>query len=92
MAWNFGNILDTIVPVLPEGHLALVHGDREIHGLVRCRSNLGRFMLDNGASLGTKSVFTCATGLNIWRHWRMFSRAADSRECELPLCCRWAAR
>ena len=30
MAWNFGDILDTIIPVLPDNHLALVHGDREI--------------------------------------------------------------
>ena len=31
MQWNFGDIIDAIVPILPEGHLALVHGDRE-HG------------------------------------------------------------
>jgi len=30
MHWNFGDIIDAIVPVLPEGHLALVNGDREI--------------------------------------------------------------
>ena len=77
MAWNFGNILDTIIPVLPEGHLALVHGDREITWaeMGHRSNNLGRFMLENGASIETKSVFTCATGLNIWRHWpHVFAR------------------
>ena len=59
MAWNFGNILDTIIPVLPEGHLALVHGDREITWaeMGRRSNNLGRFMLENGASIGDKVGF-----------------------------------
>ena len=59
MAWNFGDILDTIIPVLPEGHLALVHGDREItwQEMDKRSNNLGRFMLENGATTGDKVGF-----------------------------------
>ena len=59
MAWNFGDILDTIIPVLPEGHLALVHGDREITWAEMSdrSNNLGRFMLENGATVGDKVGF-----------------------------------
>ena len=59
MAWNFGDILDTIIPVLPDNHLALVHGDREITwAQMSSRSNnLGRFMLENGADIGDKVGF-----------------------------------
>ena len=59
MAWNFGDILDTIIPVLPDNHLALVHGDREMTwAQISSRSNnLGRFMLENGANIGDKVGF-----------------------------------
>ena len=39
-------------------------------------NNLGRFMLENGATMGDKVGFTCAIGPNIWRHWpHVFARA-----------------
>ena len=59
MTWNFGDILDTIIPVLPQGHLALVHGAREItwQEMDQRSNNLGRYMLDNGANFGDKVGF-----------------------------------
>ena len=42
MAWNFGDILDAISPVLPQDAPALVHGDRRITwGEMTKRSNNG---------------------------------------------------
>ena len=75
MAWNFGDILDTIIPVLPEGHLALVHGEREItwQEMDKRSNNLGRYMLENGAATGERSAF--AQSHDIWKHWRHVSPA-----------------
>lgn len=59
MAWNFGDILDTIIPILPQGHLALVHGEREItwQELGVRSNNLGRNLLAGGAKAGDKVGF-----------------------------------
>ncbi|MGI9439613.1 MAG: acyl-CoA synthetase [Parvibaculales bacterium] len=59
MAWNFGDILDTIIPIIPEGHPALIHGDRIISWQeMDVRSNrLGRNLLANGAKMGDKVSF-----------------------------------
>ena len=59
MQWNFGDIIDAILPVLPEGHLALVHGDREITWAeMSARSNnLARNLRANGAETGDKVGF-----------------------------------
>ena len=58
MQWNFGDIIDSIVPILPEGHLALVHGDREItwNEMSARTNNLARNLLANGAETGDKVV------------------------------------
>jgi fatty-acyl-CoA synthase len=59
MHWNFGDIIDAIVPALPEGHLALVHGDREItwQEMSHRSNNLARNLLANGATTGDKVGF-----------------------------------
>ena len=59
MQWNFGDIIDAIVPILPEGHLALVHGDREItwQEMSARTNNLARNLLANGAETGDKVGF-----------------------------------
>ena len=59
MQWNFGDMLDAIVPVLPEGHLALVHGDREItwQEMSARSNNLARNLRANGAETGDKVGF-----------------------------------
>lgn len=59
MAWNFGDILDRIIPVMPQGHLALVHGDREItwQEMGERSNNLGRNLLAGGAKAGDKVGF-----------------------------------
>ena len=59
MQWNFGDMLDAIIPVLPEGHLALAHGDREItwQQLDKRSNNLARNLRANGAETGDKVGF-----------------------------------
>ena len=59
MQWNFGDIIDSIVPILPEGHLALVHGDREItwNEMSARTNNLARNLLANGAKTRDKVGF-----------------------------------
>lgn len=59
MEWNFGDILDVIMPIMPEGHLALVHDDREItwQQLDARSNNLGRNLLAGGAQAGDKVGF-----------------------------------
>ena len=59
MQWNFGDIIDGIIPVLPEGHLALVHGDREItwKEMDARSNNLARNLRANGAETGDKVGF-----------------------------------
>ncbi len=59
MAWNFGDILDAIIPVLPSGHPALMHGEREItwQELDHRSNNLGRNLLKGGAQVGDKVGF-----------------------------------
>ncbi len=59
MRWNFGDIIDTIAPLMPEGHPALIHGDRILSWQdVDVRSNrLARNMLAKGAAYGDKVGF-----------------------------------
>jgi fatty-acyl-CoA synthase len=59
MKWNFGDILDTIIPLLPEGHPALIHGERMItwQELNTRSNNLARNMLQRGAKYGDKVGF-----------------------------------
>jgi fatty-acyl-CoA synthase len=59
MEWNFGDILDTIIPIMPDGHLALVHGEREItwQDMNHRSNNLGRNLLAGGAKTGDKVGF-----------------------------------
>ena len=56
---EFRDIIDSIVPILPEGHLALVHGDREItwQEMSARTNNLARNLLANGAETGDKVGF-----------------------------------
>lgn len=58
MAWNFGDVLDAIMPVLPPQHAALIHGHRRISWgeLDRRSNNLARQLraqgdLQNGAKI-----------------------------------------
>jgi acyl-CoA synthetase (AMP-forming)/AMP-acid ligase II len=59
MAWNFGDILDGIGPVLPPDAPAFIHGDRVITWgqTVRRSNNLARAFLDAGAAYGDKVAF-----------------------------------
>ena len=59
MAWNFGDILDTIIPELDPEHPALVHGERVLTwGDVDRRSNnLGGYLLSHGIAVGDKVGF-----------------------------------
>ena len=59
MAWNFGDILDAISPVLPQDAPAFVHGERRITwGETTKRSNnLGRALIERGAKPGDKVAF-----------------------------------
>ena len=58
MAWNFGDVLDAIIPVLPPQHPALIHGERRVswEELGRRSNNLARQLrarakLRNGAKV-----------------------------------------
>jgi fatty-acyl-CoA synthase len=59
MAWNFGDILDAIAPVLDPDSPALIHGERTISwGETTVRSNnLARAMRARGAETGDKVAF-----------------------------------
>jgi fatty-acyl-CoA synthase len=59
MAWNFGDILDAIAPVLDPASPAFIHGSRVISwGETNARSNnLARAMLARGAQTGDKVAF-----------------------------------
>ena len=50
MAWNFGDILDAISPVLPQDAPALVHGDRRITWgeMTKRSNNLARALIERG--------------------------------------------
>ncbi|MDR3512927.1 MAG: acyl-CoA synthetase [Caulobacteraceae bacterium] len=59
MAWNFGDILDAIAPVLPPDAPALIHGERMITWgeTTRRSNNLARALLARGAEPGDKVAF-----------------------------------
>lgn len=59
MQWNFGDILDLLVPLMPEGHPALIHGDRVIswQEMGARSNNLARNLRANGAQTGDKVGF-----------------------------------
>ena len=59
MPWNFGDLMDTLVDVVPGEHPALVHGDRVItwSEVDRRSNNLAKAMLDGGAVTGDKVGF-----------------------------------
>ena len=59
MEWNFGDILDTIAPVVDPASPAFLHGERVItwgETIVRS-NNMARAMLDRGAAYGDKVAF-----------------------------------
>lgn len=59
MPWNYGDILDTIVTILPPERPALVHASRTISwgDLNRRSNNLARVLLARGAETGDKVAF-----------------------------------
>lgn len=59
MAWNFGDILDRIAPVLPAAAPALIHDGRDISwaDTTRRSNNLGRALIAGGAKPGDKVAF-----------------------------------
>ncbi len=59
MAWNFGDILDTIIPELAPDHPALVHGERVLTwaDVDRRSNNLGGYLLSHGIATGDKVGF-----------------------------------
>jgi 3-oxocholest-4-en-26-oate---CoA ligase len=59
MAWNYGDILDTIAPALPQDAPALVHGDRVITWgeTTRRTNNLAKALIERGAVPGDKLAF-----------------------------------
>jgi fatty-acyl-CoA synthase len=64
MPWNFGDILDTIIPVLAPGHPALIHGERVLswQEVDKRSNNLGRALLDAGLPPGTSVGFYLRNG------------------------------
>jgi acyl-CoA synthetase (AMP-forming)/AMP-acid ligase II len=56
MAWNFGDILDAVEPVLPQDHPAFIHGERTVTlGEARqATNNLARALIARGAVPGDK--------------------------------------
>ncbi len=56
MGWNFGDILDTVEPVLPQDSPAFIHGERVITlGEARqATNNLARALIARGAAPGDK--------------------------------------
>ncbi len=59
MAWNFGDILDAISPVVPGDAPALIHGDRIINwaDFTRRSNMLARALMAGGARPGDKVAF-----------------------------------
>ena len=59
MAWNFGDIMDAIAPVLPPDAPALIHGNRTVtwSELTRRSNNLARALIERGARPGDKVAF-----------------------------------
>jgi fatty-acyl-CoA synthase len=59
MAWNFGDILDAIEPVLPPDAPALIHGERIVSwgDLSRRSNNLAHALVQRGAEPGDKIAF-----------------------------------
>ena len=59
MAWNYGDILDAISPVLPPDAPALIHADRVITWgqQIKRTNNLARKMIERGAKPGDKVAF-----------------------------------
>ena len=59
MAWNYGDILDTIAPALPQDAPALVHGDRVITWgeTTKRTNNLAKALIERGAQPGDKLAF-----------------------------------
>ncbi|MBE8190971.1 MAG: acyl-CoA synthetase, partial [Alphaproteobacteria bacterium] len=57
--WNFGDILDTIIPILPPEHPALIHGERVItwSEMDRRSNNLARALLARDIAYGDKVSF-----------------------------------
>jgi fatty-acyl-CoA synthase len=56
VGWNFGDILDTIEPLIPPDHPAFIHGERVIsHGEAhKATNNLARALIARGAAPGDK--------------------------------------
>jgi len=56
VAWNFGDILDAISPVLPADAPAFIHGDRTINWgeATKASNNLARGLIARGAQPGDK--------------------------------------
>lgn len=59
MAWNFGDILDTIAPLLPADAPAVIHGARRIDWpeFTQRTNNLARALIAGGAKPGDKVAF-----------------------------------
>lgn len=59
MDWNYGDIIDAIMPVVPGGAPALIHGDRSISWTEfdRRTNSLARALLDTGATTDSKVAF-----------------------------------
>ena len=59
MAWNYGDILDTIAPMLPADAPAMIHGDRMITWgeTTKRTNNLARGLIERGAKPGDKLAF-----------------------------------
>ena len=59
MAWNFGDILDAISPVLDQNAPALVHGTRRISwgDFAKRSNNIARGLIERGAKPGDKLAF-----------------------------------
>ena len=59
MAWNFGDILDAISPVVNQDAPALVHGKRKITWaqFTKRSNNLARGLIERGAKPGDKIAF-----------------------------------
>ena len=57
--WNFGDILDAITPLLPQGHPALIHGERVIswQDMATRSNNLARALHARGINKGDKVSF-----------------------------------
>jgi fatty-acyl-CoA synthase len=56
VGWNFGDILDTVEPLIPPDHPAFIHGKRVVsHGEAhKATNNLARALIARGAAPGDK--------------------------------------